>query len=66
MAKTTAKLRAVGGSLIVTIPKKIVEKEGLHEGEWVKLDVKKSKTNGFGIFPNVGSFTKEDECQSEL
>ncbi len=66
MAKSVAKVRAVGGSLIVTIPKKVVEKEGIHEGEWVKLDVKKVKKDGFGIFPELGSFTKEDEFQSEL
>ena len=66
MAKTLAQVRAVGGSLIVTIPKKIVDKEGIHEGEWVQLDVKKAKKDYFGCLPGVGSFTKEDEFTGQL
>ena len=66
MAKSVAQVRAVGGSLIVTIPKKVVDREGIHAGEWVKLDVKKVRKDYFGCLPGVGSFTKEDEFQSEL
>lgn len=66
MSKGVAQVRAVGGSLIVTIPRKVVEKEGLHAGEWVKLDVKKVKKDYFGCLPGVGSFTKEDEFKGQL
>ena len=66
MAKTKAQVRAIGGSLVVTIPKKVVDKEGLHEGEWVSLDVKKVKKDYFGCLPGVGPFTKEDELKGQL
>ena len=60
------KTRKIGGSLIVTIPRTIVEEEGLVENQTVKIDVKKIKKSGFGLFKGIGSFTKEDKLKGQL
>ena len=54
------KLRKVGGSVMVRIPKEVLEHESLHEGETVKLEVKKIKKSAFGIFKDIKSFTPEE------
>lgn len=60
------KLRKVGGSVMARIPKEIIEQESLHIGDTVRLDVKKAKISGFGIFKGMRSFTKEDEFKGQL
>ena len=55
------KLRKVGGSIMATVPKEVLEYESLKEGELIKLEVKKIKKSGFGIFKGMRSFTKKDE-----
>lgn len=60
------KLRKVGGSVMARIPKEVLEQESLHPGETVKLEVKKIKISGFGIFKGMRSFTKEDEFKGQL
>lgn len=55
------KLRKVGGSIIATVPKKVIELEGLMAGQTVKIKVKKIKKSFFGIAKGIGPFTKEDE-----
>jgi antitoxin component of MazEF toxin-antitoxin module len=59
-----AKTRKVGGSLVVTLPKELVEAEKIREGEVVKISVKKLRKNGFGSLKGVGPFTLEDELQA--
>lgn len=61
-----AKTRAVGGSLIVTIPREIIEREGIRENELVEVDVKKPKKDFFGALKGIGSFTKEDELKGQF
>jgi len=61
MARTVAKTRRVGGSLMVTIPKEVIEQEGIREGELVELEVRKAKRSFFGITPGIGPFTREDK-----
>ena len=56
-----AKTRKLGGSLIVTIPKVLAEKEGIHEGETVRFSIKKVRKSWAGIFPALKPMTKEDE-----
>jgi len=58
--KNIIKTRTLWGSIIVTIPKTIVEYEDIKVGEVVKLIVKK---DGFGLFKGVGRFTPEDELK---
>jgi antitoxin component of MazEF toxin-antitoxin module len=58
------KVRKVGGSLVVTVPKEVVESEGIKEGELVLLDIKKAKKSWFGVAAGIGSFTVEDELRS--
>ena len=53
------KLRKVGGSVMARIPKEVLEQESLHPGETVKLEIKKAKISGFGIFKGLKVTTKE-------
>jgi hypothetical protein len=66
MAETwcLAKTRKVGGSLVVTLPKELVEAEKIREGEVVKIKVKKLRKNGFGMLKGMGPFTVKDELQA--
>ena len=64
--KSLTRTRAIGGSLVVTIPKEIVKEQSLNEGELVEIEVDKVKRDFFGAFKGIGPFTKEDELDSEL
>ncbi len=64
--ETLVKTRATGGSLVVTLPKEIVEQEDLKEGELILIEVKKLRKSGFGLLRGVGKFTKKDELDTEL
>lgn len=55
------KTRKVGGSIVVTLPKELVETENIKENQYVEVTVKKCKKDGFGILKGVGPFTAEDE-----
>lgn len=55
------KLRKVGGSVVATVPKKVIELEDLSPGQTVIITVRKIKKSGFGAMKGIGSFTKEDE-----
>jgi hypothetical protein len=59
-----AKTRKVGGSLVVTLPKELVENEKIKEGEVVKIRVKKLRKDGFGILKGMSPFTIEDELKT--
>jgi len=56
-----AKTRKVGGSLVVTLPKELVESRKIREGEIVEIIVKKVRKDGFGVFKGLAPFTVEDE-----
>ena len=43
-----ARVRKVGGSLIVTIPREVVEEEGVKPGELVNIEIRKTKKSFFG------------------
>ncbi len=60
------KLRKVGGSVMARIPKEILEQESLHEGEMVRLEVKKAKISAFGSLKGMMPFTKEDKFKGQL
>jgi antitoxin component of MazEF toxin-antitoxin module len=64
MGRSLAKARRVGGSLMITIPKEVVEQEDIHDGELVEVEVKKAKKSWFGIDPALGPMTREDELDA--
>lgn len=64
--ETLTRTRAIGGSLVVTIPKEIVKEESIGEGELVKIKVEKVKKSGFGLFKGIGKFTQKDELDTKL
>ena len=55
------KTRKVGGSLVVTLPKELVESKKIKEGEIVEINVKKVRKDGFGVFKNLTPFMAQDE-----
>ena len=57
-------MRAIGGSLVVTIPKEIVKEENLKEGEAIEIEIGRPKKTFFGAAKVVGPFTKEDELKA--
>ncbi len=59
------KTRKIGGSIVTTIPKPVVEKEDIKENEFVKLDIKKVKKTFFGKLKGVEPFTEKDELDIE-
>jgi hypothetical protein len=64
LTECLAKTRKVGGSLVVTLPKEIVESKKIKEGEIIEISVKKVRKEGFGILKGIGPFTVEDELQT--
>jgi antitoxin component of MazEF toxin-antitoxin module len=56
-----AKTRKVGGSLVVTLPKELVESKKIKEGEIVEITVKKVRKDGFGILKGMAPFAAKDE-----
>ncbi len=60
------KTRKIGGSLIVTIPKVIVENQDLKEDQIIKINIEKIKKSGFGISKGLASFSKEDKFKGQL
>jgi len=56
-----AKTRKVGGSLVITLPKELVESKKIKEGEIVEVTVNKVRKNGFGVFKGLTPFTIKDE-----
>ncbi len=64
MPKCLAKTRKVGGSLVVTLPKELVETQKIRENEYVEVTVKKCRKDGFGMLRGISPFTAEDELKS--
>ncbi|HIH42405.1 TPA: hypothetical protein HA246_02055 [Candidatus Woesearchaeota archaeon] len=60
------KTRKIGGSLMVTIPRNIVEKEGLIENQIIKIEIEKIRKSGFGLHKGLVPFTKEDAFKGQL
>lgn len=59
-----AKTRNLGGSLIVTIPKNIVQHENIMPGEIIRIDVQKIRKDYLGSLPGLGPLTKEDKLDT--
>ncbi len=56
--------RRIGGSILVRIPKEVVDQEGIREGEVVEVEVRKPKANWFGSFPGLRKFSREEELDA--
>ncbi len=56
--------RRVGGSIVVRIPKEIVEQGGIREGELVEVEVSKPRDDWFGTFPVLKRFSREEELDA--
>ena len=61
-----AKTRKVGGSIVVTLPKELVETQNIKENQYVEIVVKKCRKNGFGLFKGMSAFAVEDEMKGQL
>ncbi len=61
MTGCLTKTRKVGGSIVVTLPKELVETQRIRENEVVEITVKKCRKDGFGVLKGIGPFTVEDE-----
>lgn len=64
MIETISKVRSVGGSLMVRIPKDLAKLQSIQNGQLVKINVEKIKQSAFGMFKGIGRFTKEDELDA--
>ncbi len=60
------KTKKVGGSLMITIPKAVVEQEQLKENQTVTIEIKRTKVSGFGIRKGIAPFSKEDKFKGQL
>ncbi|MBI4148292.1 AbrB/MazE/SpoVT family DNA-binding domain-containing protein [Candidatus Woesearchaeota archaeon] len=56
-----ARTRRVGGSLMVTIPKDVVDLAGVHPDDYVELHLRKVKKSYRGILKCIGSLRKEEK-----
>lgn len=59
--KTLTKVKAIGGSLMVRIPKDLAREEGIGAEQLVEIEVKKPKKSYFGVLRGIGPFTHEDD-----
>ena len=55
------KTRKIGGSLVVTLPKELVQSKKIREGEVLEITVRKARKDGYGRFAGMKPFTVEDE-----
>ena len=65
MARALVRAKKVGGSIMVRLPKEVVQQEEIHEGEMVELDVRKARKAWFGATPQVSRFTHADELDTD-
>jgi len=64
--KNITKTRAVGGSLVLTIPAEIVKEQMIKENELVEIEVRKLKKDFFGMLKGIGPFTEEDKIKGQF
>ena len=64
--KSLSRIRVIGGSLVVTIPREIVKEQSLKEGELVELEIGKVKIDGFGTLKGIGKFTRKDRIEDRF
>jgi len=62
--KAVVRAKKIGGSIMVRVPKEIVQEEAIREGTLLEIDVSRPKKDFFGALKGIGSFTKEDELDT--
>jgi len=55
------KARRIEGSIVVRIPKELVDEEQISEGKLVEVEVRKATRDWFGAFPSLKAFSREEE-----
>ena len=67
MHMAEAKIKRWGNSLALIIPKEIVKREDLTEGDMVKLEVSKEKrVDAFGMFKGLPKVIEEKDEHDDL
>lgn len=67
MALAEIKIKQWGNSLGMVIPKEVVKREELLEGDMVKVEiVKEKRIDAFGVLKGAPHFSKEDEGDSDF
>jgi len=64
--KSLTRTRAIGGSLVVTIPSEIVKEKALRENELVEVEVTKPRKDFFGALKGIGKFTEDDRLEERF
>ena len=59
--ETIVKTRKVGGSVMATLPKTIVDELNIKGNDLLKIDIKKVRKDFFGKLKGIGKFSIEDE-----
>ena len=66
MAKFVTKTRKDGKSMVVTLPKELVESQNIKENQCVEITVKKCRIDGFGMLKGISPFTVDDKLKGQL
>ena len=61
MAETIQRAKKIGGSLMVRIPKDIVEIEHILPGEMIRVKIQKVRKDWFGAFKGLKPYNKETD-----
>jgi len=61
MVQVLQKTKKIGGSIMVRIPKEVVELEHIEEGEFIQIDIQKPRKDWFGAFPQLKPWNKETD-----
>ena len=61
--KAIVKAKKIGGSIMVRVPKEIVEEESITEGALIQIDVTRPKRDFFGAFKGL-KMGKNDELNT--
>lgn len=51
--KTIATTKKIGGSIMIIVPKDVLEAENIGENQKVDVDIKKARISGFGILKGL-------------
>jgi antitoxin component of MazEF toxin-antitoxin module len=66
MTRAIVRAERLGDSIILRLPAEVVEKEIIHEGDMVEVEVRKVKQSRFGSMPDIGPMTREDELDTHF